>query len=131
MLSAALSARLFTYSRFPRLRCSPLSRKICSSSPRQASEPPLPSPEELYSRLSHTTLAKKLQSSPEAMRAIRDFMIVLQNQGLDISSGKAPSTMQMMKLGMMKEVRDGMMKMTAEMQKAGIDPTDKARPSFV
>ncbi|KAJ4472293.1 hypothetical protein J3R30DRAFT_1062513 [Lentinula aciculospora] len=121
----ALSTRLFTYTRSPRLHYLLHSRRICSTSPRQASESPLPSPTELYSRFSNTTLAKKLQNSPEAMQAIRDFMLVLQNEGLDISSGKAPSTMQLMKLGMKKEVRDGMMKMTTEMQKAGIDPTDK------
>lgn len=50
--------------------------------------------------------------------------------GLDFSSGKPPSTMQLMKLGMKKEVRDGMIKLTTEAQKAGIDLTNKVLYSF-
>ncbi|KAJ3723186.1 hypothetical protein FB446DRAFT_783394 [Lentinula raphanica] len=121
--------RLISSARFLRARHlqQPISfnRTICFSSPRRASESPYPPPEEMYSRLNSTSLAKKLQNSPEAMQAIRDFMVVLQNQGLDLSTGKPPSPMQLMKLGMKKEVREEMMKMTAEMQKAGIDLTDK------
>lgn len=33
--------------------------------------------------------------------------------------------MQLMRLGLKKDVRDGMANVTAAMQKAGVDPTDK------
>ncbi|KAJ3935530.1 MAG: hypothetical protein NXY57DRAFT_958115 [Lentinula lateritia] len=121
----ALSTRFFIFSRTPQFRVVKHGRRICTTPSRRASEPSSPSPAELYSRLSNTTLAKKLQDAPEAMQAIRDFMVILQNEGLDFSSGKPPSTMQLMKLGMKKEVRDGMMKLTTEAQKAGIDLTNK------
>ncbi|KIK65459.1 hypothetical protein GYMLUDRAFT_116843, partial [Collybiopsis luxurians FD-317 M1] len=64
---------------------------------------------------------KKLQQSPDAILALKEFIELLQKEGLDVSSGKPPSTMQIVKLGMKKEVRDGMTRMTEAMQKAGVD----------
>ncbi|KAE9410258.1 hypothetical protein BT96DRAFT_969352 [Gymnopus androsaceus JB14] len=126
-LAFSTSTRLlatYTYTR-PHHSILP-NRGFSSSSPRPASEAPIPpSSPELHARLQNTTLAKKLQQSPEALQAIRDFIDVLQREGLDVSSGKPPSAMQLMRLGLKKDVRDGMARVTTAMQNAGVDPTDK------
>lgn len=76
-----ISTRFLTYSR-PHLYTLP-HRAISSTPPRSASETPLPTPSpELYARLQNTTLAKKLQQSPEALQAIRDFILLLEKEGM-------------------------------------------------
>lgn len=75
-----LGTRLLSYSG-PHLYTLP-HRAISSTPPRLASETPLPSPSpELYARLQNTTLAKRLQQSPEALQAIRDFITLLEKEG--------------------------------------------------
>ncbi|KAK1236653.1 hypothetical protein PQX77_000009 [Marasmius sp. AFHP31] len=80
--------------------------------------------EELYVKLSQTTVFKKLQESPGAIEALKKFGEVMQGQGFDPT--KPPSAMQMLKLSMNKEVREAGMRMNEEFGKAGIDLSDKS-----
>ncbi|KAL0581965.1 tau 95 subunit of transcription factor TFIIIC [Marasmius crinis-equi] len=96
-------------------------RPFSISTPRQASEQP--DLQELYVKLSQTTVYKKLQEAPAAFEALKNFGEIMKNAGFDPT--QPPSTMQMLKLSMNKEVREAGLRMNEEFAKAGIDLTDK------
>jgi len=54
------------------------------------------------------------------------LMQVLQKEGVDLSTGKPPSVMTMMKLGMKKDVREALTTVGETLRKIGVDPSDKA-----
>ncbi|KAJ8086408.1 hypothetical protein PM082_005231 [Marasmius tenuissimus] len=121
LLSPRLSLQLFSR-HTPRLLSRQHARSFSISPPRQASENP--DIEELYVKLSQTTVFKKLQESPGAIEALKKFGEAMQAQGFDPT--KPPSTVQMLKLSMNKEVREAGMRMNEEFGKAGIDLSDKS-----
>ncbi|KAF9263594.1 hypothetical protein L218DRAFT_959127 [Marasmius fiardii PR-910] len=96
-------------------------RSFTLTSRRQASENA--ELQELYDKLSQTTVYKKLLGSAEAIEALKSFGEAMKGQGIDLT--KPPSPMQMLKLSMNKEVREAGMRMNAEFAKAGIDLSDK------
>ncbi|KAK7470852.1 hypothetical protein VKT23_002268 [Stygiomarasmius scandens] len=78
-----------------------------------------------YSQFQNTELFKKLSASPSALNAASEFGQVLQREGFDFTSGKKPTTMQMMKLAFNSEVKAASLRLKEELDKAGIDITDK------
>lgn len=76
--------------------------------------------------MSKTQTAQKIQKSPEAIAALKILMEALQKEGVDITTGKPPSTMAMMKLATKKNVREAFTTAGEALRKAGIDMTDKA-----
>ncbi|KAH9483041.1 hypothetical protein JR316_0005141 [Psilocybe cubensis] len=102
-------------------------RTISTTRPTRASEAPKPQVDEaLIKALQETEAYKKLSKSQSAIEAIKKFMNVLQKSGVDTTSGKRPSMLQMSKLMLNSEFRDASKNMIEEFQKAGLDPTDKA-----
>ncbi|KAG7097163.1 hypothetical protein E1B28_004540 [Marasmius oreades] len=99
----------------------PHARSFAITPRRQASENT--ELEELYNKLSQTTVYKKLLASPEAIDALQSFAQAMKGLGIDLT--KPPSPMQMLKLSMNKEVREAGMRMNTEFAKAGIDLSDK------
>ncbi|KAI8583361.1 hypothetical protein K450DRAFT_223268 [Umbelopsis ramanniana AG] len=63
---------------------------------------------------------KKLQSNPQILQQLADFTILLQEKGLDASSGKQPGFGQIMKLMSDPEVKEKAAKLAQDMQAAGI-----------
>ncbi|KAG6832980.1 hypothetical protein H0H92_004864 [Tricholoma furcatifolium] len=72
-----------------------------------------------------TSLFKKLVNHPEAISAIRETVGILQDSGIDVTSGAQPSAFKMAKLMMNSRFREQVKKMAEEMQKAGIDVNSK------
>ncbi|KAF7776395.1 hypothetical protein Agabi119p4_4788 [Agaricus bisporus var. burnettii] len=72
-----------------------------------------------------TTLFQKLAGHPEAVYALEDFAKLMQAKGLDFSSGKPPSPLQMLKLASNSEFRESAKRVGEELQKAGVDMQSK------
>ncbi|CDO74115.1 hypothetical protein BN946_scf185043.g165 [Trametes cinnabarina] len=70
-------------------------------------------------------LLKLLQDKPETMEHIKKFIEQLQANGIDVTSGKMPSKMDMLRLLMKSDIRESAMKMAAAFQEAGIDLQSK------
>ncbi|RDB23141.1 hypothetical protein Hypma_009555 [Hypsizygus marmoreus] len=91
-----------------------------------------------------TSVFKKLANHPEAIAALENFAKTLQDAGqsshthddrkistesdstgIDLTSGKKPSTLKMAKLAMSSKFREEMKRVADEMNKAGVDFTSK------
>ncbi|TFK85886.1 hypothetical protein K466DRAFT_600776 [Polyporus arcularius HHB13444] len=70
-------------------------------------------------------LLKLLQDKPEVLDNIKEFVTLLQNNGVDVHSGQMPSKMDMFRLLMKTEIRESAMKMASAFQEAGIDLQSK------
>ncbi|TFK76104.1 hypothetical protein BDN72DRAFT_891952 [Pluteus cervinus] len=90
-------------------------RAFTSTQPKQASEDPI------ISAFKNTSLFRKLADKPEALHALENFAKLLQEAGVDLSSGKPPSTLQMMKLAANTRFRESAQKVADELRKAGVD----------
>ncbi|KAF8897347.1 hypothetical protein BD779DRAFT_1490324 [Infundibulicybe gibba] len=103
----------YSYQRPP-----PQFRRPFSATPHpQASE----NPEAFITAFKNTSIFKKLADKPEALVALEEFARLLQSSGVDLSSGKRPSTLQMLKLASNSEFRTGAQRVVEELQKAGVD----------
>ncbi|THV03288.1 hypothetical protein K435DRAFT_715660 [Dendrothele bispora CBS 962.96] len=78
-----------------------------------------------YAQLQNSELFKKLQASPSALDAASELGKIMQKEGFDFTSGKKPSAMQMMKLAFNSEIKEASLRLKEELDKAGIDITDK------
>ncbi|KAF8164960.1 hypothetical protein B0H34DRAFT_648702 [Crassisporium funariophilum] len=106
----------------------PVSRRtLYTTPPARASEesdkPVIDS--EAVAAFKRTATFQKMSRSPEALEAVRKFAEMMQKQGIDFSSGKPLSMIQMSKLLMNSEFRTGAKELVEAMQKAGIDLTTK------
>lgn len=63
----------------------------------------------------------QLTNDPVAVTAITDLAKVLQQQGIDLTSGKSPSPTQMIRLMMRQDFREATKRVEAELQKIGLD----------
>ncbi|RPD62010.1 hypothetical protein L227DRAFT_609876 [Lentinus tigrinus ALCF2SS1-6] len=70
-------------------------------------------------------LLRLLQDKPEVLDNIKEFVTLLQNNGVDVHAGQMPSKMDMFRLLMKTEIRESAMKMAAAFQEAGIDLQSK------
>ncbi|KAF8076187.1 hypothetical protein FPV67DRAFT_1470660 [Lyophyllum atratum] len=104
-----------------RLRCTHYQRSF-SSTPRARSDDSLAA---FTAAFQKTAVFKKLASHPEAIKALEDLTRMLQEAGVDLTSGKKPSTLKMAKLAMNSRFREQMKKMAEEMNKAGVDFNSK------
>ncbi|KAF8665753.1 hypothetical protein AX16_000201 [Volvariella volvacea WC 439] len=96
-------------------------RPFSSTLATRASEPP----ETFVTAFRNTSLFRKLADKPEALEALQNFAKLLQDAGVDLTSRKQPSTLQMIKLAANSEFREGAQRVAEEMQKAGIDLKSK------
>ncbi|KAI0721950.1 hypothetical protein C8T65DRAFT_629745 [Cerioporus squamosus] len=118
----AASARSPTPSRpSPPAREVLLSRSFSTTPRRQAEEDP--NLQTMFAQ--QQKLLKLLQDKPEVLENIKEFVALLQNNGVDVHSGQMPSKMDMFKLLMKTEIRESAMKMAAAFQEAGIDLQSK------
>ncbi|KAG5351268.1 hypothetical protein E4T56_gene3585 [Termitomyces sp. T112] len=72
-----------------------------------------------------TTVFKKLANHPEAINAIRALMGIMQEAGIDVTSGAQPSTFKMAKLMMNSKFREQVTVVAEEMKKANVDLNSK------
>ncbi|KAI1792989.1 hypothetical protein LXA43DRAFT_1004149 [Ganoderma leucocontextum] len=70
-------------------------------------------------------LLKLTQEKPEILDNINEFVRLLNDNGVDLSTGVMPGKMAMLRLLMKEEIRDSAMKMAAALQEAGIDIQSK------
>jgi len=92
-------------------------RRHFSLSPRpQAAENPDP----FLTSIKNTAIFQKLADKPDALSALAHFAKVLQDQGIDVVSGKTPSPMQMIRLARNAEFREAAGRVVNELQNAGI-----------
>ncbi|KAJ8509504.1 hypothetical protein ONZ45_g8331 [Pleurotus djamor] len=72
-------------------------------------------------RLSETTLFKKVSGDPETIKEMTLFFEMLQSKGIDPTSGKNPSTMQLLKLLGDSEFKEAAKRLQARFQALGVD----------
>ncbi|KAF9449925.1 hypothetical protein P691DRAFT_758669 [Macrolepiota fuliginosa MF-IS2] len=93
--------------------------------------------EAFFKAFQNTSIFQKLGNHPEAVSALENFAKLLQEKGsispvtsdinsytpigVDLSSGKPPSTLQMLKLAANPDFREGAKRVGEELQKAGVD----------
>ncbi|KDQ64682.1 hypothetical protein JAAARDRAFT_187988 [Jaapia argillacea MUCL 33604] len=96
---------------------------------RHFSTTPIPAASEpqnsILSNIKNTTLFEKIADKPEVLQALQDFAVLLQKHGIDASSGKPPSTTQMLRLAANSEFREGASRVAKALQDAGIDVRSK------
>ncbi|KAF9481954.1 hypothetical protein BDN70DRAFT_875576 [Pholiota conissans] len=114
---------------FPRLRLlRHVPRRYLSVSlPRRASPfspPPAIDPATLEA-VKNSEVYQKLAKNKEALEAVAKFAEIMQANGIDMSSGKPPSMLQMSKMLMKSEVRQVATDLSEALKKAGIDLTNK------
>ncbi|KAI0366356.1 hypothetical protein BV20DRAFT_971860 [Pilatotrama ljubarskyi] len=103
-----------------------LHTRAFSSSPQwRAQEDPAKNAELQTMFQQQQKLLKLLQDKPETLDHIKKFVEQLQENGIDVYSGKMPSKMDMLRLLMKSDIRDSAVKMAAAFQEAGIDLQDK------
>lgn len=83
------------------------------------------SKEAFFKAFQNTGLFNKLANHPEAAVALQDLAKVLQEKGIDLTTGKPPSTLQMIKLASNAEFRAAAKRVEEELQKAGVDLRSK------
>ncbi|KAJ3564349.1 hypothetical protein NP233_g8347 [Leucocoprinus birnbaumii] len=82
--------------------------------------------EAFFKAFQNTSLYSKLSQHPDALAALSDFAKLLQDKGIDLSTGKPPSTLQMIKLASNADFREATKRVGEELQKAGVDLQSKA-----
>ncbi|GLB33608.1 hypothetical protein LshimejAT787_0104920 [Lyophyllum shimeji] len=95
---------------------------------RFTSNPQPPSDEHLAAftaAFQKTKVFKKLASHPEAIKSLEDLTRILQDAGVDLTSGQKPSALKMAKLAMSSTFREQIKKVAEEMKKAGVDFNSK------
>ncbi|KAI0643720.1 hypothetical protein C8Q79DRAFT_976358 [Trametes meyenii] len=103
-----------------------LHARAFSTSPRRgAEEDPARNAELQHMFAQQQKLLKLLQEKPETLDHIKKFVEQLQENGVDVHSGRMPSKMEMIRLLMKTEIRESAMKMAAAFQEAGIDLQSK------
>ncbi|KAI0356696.1 hypothetical protein OH77DRAFT_1503615 [Trametes cingulata] len=103
-----------------------LHARAFSSSPRRMAEEDTAKNAELQMMFQQQQkLLKLLQDKPETLEHIKKFVEQLQENGIDVYSGKMPSKMDMLRLLMKSDIRESAMKMAAAFQDAGIDLRDQ------
>nr|VWP00678.1 UDP-xylose synthase [Ganoderma boninense] len=90
---------------------------------RRANEVPTENLQAMFSQ--QQKLLKLMQEKPELLENINEFMQLLKDNGVDLSTGVMPSKMFMLRLLMKQEIRESAMKMVATLQEAGIDIQSK------
>ncbi|PIL36701.1 hypothetical protein GSI_00390 [Ganoderma sinense ZZ0214-1] len=90
---------------------------------RRANEVPTENLQAMFSQ--QQKLLKLMQDKPELLDNINEFMQLLKDNGVDLSTGVMPSKISMMRLLMKQEIRESAMKMAATLQEAGIDLQSK------
>ncbi|KAI0676784.1 hypothetical protein C8Q78DRAFT_1073566 [Trametes maxima] len=100
-------------------------RAFSSSPRREAEEDPARNAELQHMFAQQQKLLKLLQEKPETLDHIKKFVEQLQENGVDVHSGRMPSKMEMIRLLMKTEIRESAMKMAAAFQEAGIDLQSK------
>lgn len=70
-------------------------------------------------------IIEKISKNPDALLAIQNFGKVLEKQGVDLSSGKQLSMIQMSKLLMNSEFRKGAEELVEELKKTGVEVNSK------
>lgn len=78
-------------------------------------------PDAFISGFKNTSLFKKLADKPEALQALDRFSKLLRKAGIDTTSGKQPSKMQLINLASNAEFRESARNVAEELQKAGVD----------
>jgi len=63
---------------------------------------------------------QKLRDNPHIVQQLADFTVLLQEKGLDMSSGKQPGFGQIMKLMSDPDIKEKAAKLAQDMQAAGI-----------
>ncbi|KAI0771515.1 hypothetical protein BD413DRAFT_55931 [Trametes elegans] len=110
----------------PTPRRDALHARAFSSSPRRrAEEDPARNADLQMMFAQQQKLLKLLQDKPETLDHIKKFVEQLQENGIDVHSGRMPSKMEMLRLLMKTEIRESAMKMAAAFQEAGIDIQSK------
>ncbi|KZT39662.1 hypothetical protein SISSUDRAFT_1118854 [Sistotremastrum suecicum HHB10207 ss-3] len=71
--------------------------------------------------LVNSPLMQKLQNSPEALSAISNMLDIMRQEGFDTTSGRQPSTMQMLKLFTNARVVAELDNVKEALTKAGIE----------
>ncbi|KAM5532730.1 hypothetical protein V8D89_013622 [Ganoderma adspersum] len=90
---------------------------------RRANEVPSENIQAIFSQ--QQKLLKLMQDKPELLDNINEFVQLLKDNGVDISTGVMPSKMSMFRLLMKEEIRQSAMKMAAALQEAGVDVQSK------
>ncbi|KAF8974776.1 hypothetical protein BDZ97DRAFT_1647253 [Flammula alnicola] len=102
-------------------------RFLSSTTPRRAVEKPPSLDKPSLDALKATSTYQKLSKNPDAILAIKNFAEIMEKQGVDTTSGKPPSMLQMSKLFLNSEVREASKKLVEELKKAGVDLSSKVR----
>ncbi|KAH9905066.1 uncharacterized protein BXZ73DRAFT_22461, partial [Epithele typhae] len=88
-----------------------------TSSPRQAGEDP--HMQAVFNN--QQKFLRLMQDKPEVFENMKAFAEMLEQNGVDIKSGKIPNKMDMFRLMMRADVRERAMKMVEAFKEAGID----------
>ncbi|TDL29470.1 hypothetical protein BD410DRAFT_892758 [Rickenella mellea] len=104
-----------------RTRHPPLLRRKISATPRRtASEDPNA---EALANFRNSPLMHQISNKPDALNALKDFALMIQDLGIQFSPARPPSTWQMLKLAANPKFREGVQRVTEELRKAGVEIT--------
>ncbi|PWN53973.1 hypothetical protein IE53DRAFT_309274 [Violaceomyces palustris] len=94
-------------------------RRFTTSRPKLASEPP--SSNGNGPQFPIPPGFEKLANSPSAMKSIEKLVLLMKQNGVDLTTGERPSMWAMMKLANNKEVKEATAEVMEELKNAGVD----------
>lgn len=75
---------------------------------------------DLYHRFGHASIFRRIADKPEALTALRDFVALLKDKGIDPTTGP-PSVTQTLRLAASSDFRLAVQRVVTELQSAGVD----------